>query len=314
MRNTTLKLDETIYDQILTDQLENVGTLMNMGRDQAAINYCDVAEYSAILDTKTCDLCKHFNGQVFKIDSDLYRKYKPPLHHKCRCILIYIDRREPDRPLPNATEPPSDLVEKHGSLLQPKEVTKAINEQKGLMQVEKAATQAALESKIVPLKELKSMQSMLDVLPTVEKNALKKYQIKENAADINTKLRNGKVPVEAKVLDNIFHVMAPLSKNITVFRGLPITAIKGVQAGMDIEKLIGTSFKDQAFVSTSVSKKISSTFGNAVLEITVPKGKKVIPIGNSLSEAEILLPRGSSFKITNAIQEGLIWIFYCEME
>lgn len=106
-------------------------------------------------------------------------------------------------------------------------------------------------------------------------------------------------------MDGAFDASAPLVKPITVYRG---TA--------DIDFQVGEEFIDRGFVSTSQSKQLAKTMfatthaGKVLATIHVPKGARVLNLGGRLrgrihgdaaqaigSEEEILLPRGSRFRV-----------------
>ena len=81
---------------------------------------------------------------------------------------------------------------------------------------------------------------------------------------------------------------------------------RGVKTQAMVSKLkVGDEFQDHGFVSTSLHKKVGEKFGKeAVIEITVPKGAKAIAFdsvftGGHMGEHELLLPRGSKFKVTD---------------
>jgi phage portal protein BeeE len=79
---------------------------------------------------------------------------------------------------------------------------------------------------------------------------------------------------------------------------------RGIKNRDLVDKLnVGDEFSDHGFVSTSLHRKVGEKFGKeAVLEIKVPKGARALAFdaiwrgGNA--EHELLLPRGSKFKVT----------------
>lgn len=74
------------------------------------------AQYSALMDRRTCELCERQDEQVIAIgDLDL-QKFTPPVHHNCRCVLVYITTEEEDF-TPTWTSPPRSMVERFGSLI-----------------------------------------------------------------------------------------------------------------------------------------------------------------------------------------------------
>lgn len=45
-------------------------------------------EYSAILDSRTTQICQHLDGKVHDSGSDIWNTHRPPNHYNCRSILI----------------------------------------------------------------------------------------------------------------------------------------------------------------------------------------------------------------------------------
>jgi len=104
------------YDNILTQNLTGIGTMINVGRDRTAIEKANLVQYSAILDKKVCPLCEHLDGNVTKVGSPEYFHYMPRVHHNCRCIYVYISRDESRQPDIFFPKVPEDM-EKLGSLI-----------------------------------------------------------------------------------------------------------------------------------------------------------------------------------------------------
>lgn len=51
----------------------------------------EMAQFSAILDDRTCELCAYLDGKYTKVDSDEYNTLSPSnLHAGCRCVWVYI--------------------------------------------------------------------------------------------------------------------------------------------------------------------------------------------------------------------------------
>ncbi|HAZ63682.1 MAG TPA: hypothetical protein DCZ72_08770, partial [Armatimonadetes bacterium] len=49
--------------------------------------------FSAVGDN--CELCASLDGKVFMADSDLARRYTPPLHPNCNCLWVEVGDDEP---------------------------------------------------------------------------------------------------------------------------------------------------------------------------------------------------------------------------
>ena len=95
---------------------------------------------------------------------------------------------------------------------------------------------------------------------------------------------------------------AVLTKPITVYRGSSpdFLGFKSTPPIEQLQGLVGQSFRDKAFTSTSVSK--SGTFGDAIAyKILVPPGKGrgayVRGISDHKSEKEFLLNKNTHFKV-----------------
>jgi len=69
----------------------------------------------------------------------------------------------------------------------------------------------------------------------------------------------------------------------------------------------GKKFVDHAYVSTSLDFDIAEGFSNGkVLSIRVPKGSKALPLGRlNRYEAEVLIDRGSRFKVLDVNRKGV---------
>jgi len=71
---------------------------VNMGRDNAIVNIDGIniafAQWSAILDEKTCQYCKERDEMIVSVDNPDYVSCQPPAHGFCRCIWIYITDEE----------------------------------------------------------------------------------------------------------------------------------------------------------------------------------------------------------------------------
>lgn len=51
-------------------------------------NFVEALEYSAILDSRTSDICSHLDGRVYPVTSDQWNSIRPPNHYNCRSILV----------------------------------------------------------------------------------------------------------------------------------------------------------------------------------------------------------------------------------
>jgi len=87
----------------------NIFEAMNEARyaeftDPSLEGYVVAMEYSAILDSRTTELCRELDGKVFEAGSEEWDLYRPPNHYNCRSVLIPIteidewDGQVSDRP------------------------------------------------------------------------------------------------------------------------------------------------------------------------------------------------------------------------
>lgn len=74
------------------------------------------AQYSAILDRRTCELCEDLDEKVIAIESTDLSRFTPPVHHNCRCVWVWILRDEPDF-TPTWTTPSKTKVDRFGGLV-----------------------------------------------------------------------------------------------------------------------------------------------------------------------------------------------------
>jgi SPP1 gp7 family putative phage head morphogenesis protein len=56
--------------------------------DPALDGFVEALEYSAILDDRTTEICRHLDGRVYPADSPAWDGYKPPNHFNCRSLLV----------------------------------------------------------------------------------------------------------------------------------------------------------------------------------------------------------------------------------
>lgn len=102
-----------------------VAQAVNRGRDdvfETHRNQIARYQYSALLDHKTCPICRDLDGKV--IDYAVYRStyFKPPVHAWCRCIWVAIKKDQaevpdvtglPDKPGGVETPMLSDALHRH---------------------------------------------------------------------------------------------------------------------------------------------------------------------------------------------------------
>ena len=78
-----------------------ISAAINIGRDDVFMdNAKDVYafQYSGILDTRICNICKDLDGSVVEEATYYSTKWMPPIHFNCRCIWVAIMEDEEDKP------------------------------------------------------------------------------------------------------------------------------------------------------------------------------------------------------------------------
>jgi SPP1 gp7 family putative phage head morphogenesis protein len=71
----------------------NLNDVYNMGRIQQAReagDFLDGFQYSAILDSRTTEVCRRLDGRVFMADDPRVDRLRPPRHHNCRSVMVPI--------------------------------------------------------------------------------------------------------------------------------------------------------------------------------------------------------------------------------
>jgi ADP-ribosyltransferase exoenzyme len=141
------------------------------------------------------------------------------------------------------------------------------------------------------------------ILTKEEQDSITHYQGEKGFEKINTSLRNGNPPGEhAKRLSSAIEKHR-LTQDTIVYRGVGNTLSKQI-ADKWRDREPGDppiTFVDKGFVSTSQSKKVAESFSKNTITIKLPKGHNALPIVDRkmAHESEILLNRGSKFKVTN---------------
>ena len=148
---------------------------------------------------------------------------------------------------------------------------------------------------------------------------------------VNMGLRDGKLDASDPTVATLDAAVAryELPEDTTLYRGIGssmfVTTGSGGLAKLDLE--VGMVLTDRAFVSTTTDKDFALGWARrgqgeraAVLRITVPRGTRAAPIytvSEHQNEAEVLLGRGSSFRLTGSGTERVggqdVPVFYAEL-
>nr|WP_239092334.1 ADP-ribosyltransferase [Streptomyces sp. SID14478] len=162
-------------------------------------------------------------------------------------------------------------------------------------------------------------------LPQAEKDALYDYS-REGGAPATYKEMNGYLRGNADlgtpdVLHNIEHADKglagrPLPEDITVVRGQGVDHLGFKRP----EQMIGEEITDQGYLSTSLGDNGAvGAFADekAIVHLRVPEGHSAIWMENvshfGMGERELLLGRGTTYRVTHAFEDGGQWHVYGEV-
>jgi len=103
-----------------------------------------------------------------------------------------------------------------------------------------------------------------------------------------------------------------LPQDMTLYRGTSTDAIGSLQ-NLSVDELVGKTFTEQGFMSTSISNAVAEDFsGNMQITIEASKGVQALDI-SSISqypmESEVLFNAGQEMLITSAeVSDGILYI------
>lgn len=309
---STTRLVRTEYNLILNDATAQ-------GYKEAGIEKYQIL---ATLDSRTSDICRDMDGEIFKVKEKEVGVNYPPFHPNCRTTTIpYFEPDEFDTEIEQYIKDEDGIKHKITDDTQ-------YEEWKNALKPKKDGT-VIYEDNNINTQATSNITEWKNFLSTPEIDALQNYSFKEygdtsvaDYEDINNYLRFnqlGKVP-EATIKNTINYIESALNKfeldkDIVLYRGIDVPTI--------IEQVIGekkysrdvniinsylknTTFTDKGFVSTSISKKEAINFGmgngRAVMRINVPSGTKgayIDEVSRIKREKEFLLNRNVTFKINN---------------
>lgn len=114
LREALLETGERALERMA---LVRVSVDVNAGRDLGhALAGVQRYQFSAILDSRVCPLCRFLDGKIVAADDPDYKRFTAPLHAGCRCIWAAIDPEEADPPAVDWQTPPQSLIDEHGYL------------------------------------------------------------------------------------------------------------------------------------------------------------------------------------------------------
>jgi SPP1 gp7 family putative phage head morphogenesis protein len=293
----------------------------------------DGYKFLATLDSRTCVVCGTDDGRIFPT---LEEAPKPPLHLRCRCILLPYIRGFEDIEGARASmngEVSDKMTYKDWLAQQDPAVQEEIL---GKYRYEAYKNGVSIDSfapdgRTLSLKELRAKEVIPDIYPRVFKAKREVLQEQTNQyfdkLDDNVKKQVGDYTTDYYTdINNALHGNIRMTDNIkgkitgidTAIDGFEIkenmTVFRGTNAAYYSDWETGGIKKFDAYASTSVLKsearwfyKRQNKLGNEpiMLEIRVPAGTKGLYIGGKtdfkVNQAELLLSRGLSYKVIEKI-------------
>ena len=247
-----------------------------------------------------CDICEVNEGEVRPVGSAFTSgDTQPPVHPNCRCALL---------PLV------SELADEGGGRFG------APNDMSGFITEETVTEQLLTPDELLVYQQKVNPEYRVGgELPMEYYSALGTYK-SEGYKRINEVLRD---PLGAREryeyfeiaraegtianMDRAIELAPPLPQSITTYRG-----IKGDVASRFANMEVGTVFQDDAYVSTTLKKKLAEAFAisddtRLVVEIISPKGQRGVMLDEfgALTEREWLLPRGLKYEVISKSENGI---------
>lgn len=301
--NNTVRLIRTEYNKIQTDATFD-------GYRAAGITKYQIL---ATLDSRTSDICREMNDEIYNISEAETGVTAPPFHPNCRTTTVaYFEEDEFDRMTDDELERVTENLDTLDWL------KNLVKQKEGKVQYENPE----------PITKATSDKTVWkNSLSKPEMEALQNYTWKEsgdttkaNFEDINNYLRTGEVSKVGKhIIENaIGNIDSALNRfkldnSITVYRGIDTPSLieqvigeKKYTRDLDSIKnyLNNKTIENKSFTSTSISRQAAGEFGlgrnTSILQINLPKGTKgayLNDISYKTKEKEFLLTRNTQFKI-----------------
>lgn len=286
------------YDNILDDNsVIATANMVNVGRNRAAIIAASkIAQYSAILDKRTCPLCKELDSLYAEVGSPDHLEFTPPIHHRCRCIWVYIGN-EDTPPTVNFKRPDKPLIDKHGGLVgKSSSIFKLLGDSNKVSksQLDNMANDFF---KTLLKEEQKMLRDYTGPISYPINDYLRFKKISEN--NLGNFSRQEVMDAKNKMA-KIFKKANTLDRQVEVYRFANSDMFK-----RDINTMIGKSFKDKGYMSTTTKENFEQKLAagaDVFFKIKIPEGTKAIPIDHKSDygdQQELLLDKGQKIKINN---------------
>lgn len=131
-------------------------------------------------------------------------------------------------------------------------------------------------------------------------NGIPLYKSPRISAEMNARLRDGLPlrPEELRAAEELERLMAPVSSNMTLWRG--------VRDGPYARASVGDMIADPAFMSTAATREQAQVFASgaaepAIIGFRVPRGTTLADL-TQYGEQEFVLPRGMPWRVEEVIR------------
>lgn len=267
--NSTVRLVRTEYNLILNDATAQ-------GYKEAGI---EKYQLLATLDSRTSDICREMDGEIFKVKEKEVGINYPPFHPNCRTTTIpYFEPDEFDTEIEQYIKDEDGIKHKITDDTQ-------YEEWKNALKPKKDGT--AIYENNMTKTEAKQELSM----PQIE--AIKKYTYANNNMD----------EVSSNILSNTIIQSGDVTGDINLYRmvSLDELGIKFKELKQNANAIINKEIIAKNFLSTA--KEVSGTYGfnGHLIKITGVQNTKGLDISKwsvKPNELEVLFNKGTTYKIT----------------
>jgi SPP1 gp7 family putative phage head morphogenesis protein len=313
-------------DRLLTTVRTNLTDAYNQGRVIEArklgkLGLVTGMQHSSVIDSRTTPLCRSLQGRVYRIDDGDLDRMTPPLHHRCRSILLPVVVGEEISSNPNDPE--------HWAT--PEEIGAAKRAIPGEFGGSFTATKANAPKAVAPVVATVVAPVTLDNV-----DGLFAYSKEAAAAHYGKEFEEGLAisDYRASAYDLINRVLRSqadstpavanqISAMDSAFGALGRTIPVGTKLYRGASELAAGSYSDGAFVSTTLDREIAASFADTVRNgrlytIELRSSRRAVYIdalaeavgAAPLREREILLDRGVTFVVTGrTLPDGTLEAF-----
>lgn len=276
---------------------------------------CEKYEILATLDLKTSEICRHMDGKKFPFKDKLVGVNHPPFHPNCRTVTIpcYDDdiERRLDEKSGRLARDPETGKSKHVENLTYKEWYKkyVVNSDPNDYNISEHTFGKTKKFKnFEDFEEFIGLDNLFDFEDSVSTDEAKSIAFYSHTGDkqINSILRSGIADDDIKSyvqdLDNIISRFE-VPEDVSLYRGSNLDFLYREFSINNLEDLLGKSYIDKGYTSTSIILDKAFLNKDAVFEIKLPGGKGrgafISSFSRHFDELEFLLKRNTKFKIVD---------------